>query len=339
LNVIDESRSCGSSKNQDKKRNRETEFSKSEINNKGSNGAGRSTKRKLDEAIKDEKSPSDESNSEEKENEKENDENGSGDKFRSSESDESSSDKSREDSSEGEGSKDTSSEPEEDESAEKGFDGTKSRTCGSSSGYAQDEIEIIDVDDYWINHKGSKGASSSTKRELHEAKPVEKSLVDESEEEQSNEKGSGVRSRSIDLEESSVDVSTEDGSDGEGTYTAAVAENEKKECYGSAIPFKSGTDSYFGYDTIESDSDGSGWNNYFPPNHPLANKQSPTSNKTEPFSGSEQDTESESIQSDDSDYLLPKEVPKVRTGKEKVRSTNRKEKGRSVKKEMDDLID
>ncbi|GJZ78092.1 hypothetical protein Tco_0642764, partial [Tanacetum coccineum] len=40
---------------------------------------------------------------------------------------------------------------------------------------------------------------------------------------------SGVRSRSIDLEESSVDASTEDGSDGEGTYTAAVAENEKKE--------------------------------------------------------------------------------------------------------------
>nr|GEX92711.1 hypothetical protein [Tanacetum cinerariifolium] len=93
------------------------------------------------------------------------------------------------------------------------------------------------------------------------------------------------------------------------------------------------------YDTIESDSDGSGWNNYFPPNHPLANKQSPTSNKTELFSGSEQDTESESIHSDDSDYLLPKEVPKVRTGKEKVRSINRKEKGRSVKKEMDDLID
>ena len=36
---------------------------------------------------------------------------------------------------------------------------------------------------------GSKGSSSSTKRKLDEAKPVEKSLVDESEEEQSNENG------------------------------------------------------------------------------------------------------------------------------------------------------
>ena len=36
-----------------------------------------------------------------------------------------------------------------------GFDGTKSRTCGSSSGYGQDDIEIIDVDDYWINRKGN----------------------------------------------------------------------------------------------------------------------------------------------------------------------------------------
>nr|GEW95164.1 SNF2 domain-containing protein CLASSY 3-like [Tanacetum cinerariifolium] len=131
------------------------------------------------------------------------------------------------------------------------FDGTKSRTSGSSSGYGQDDIEIIDVDYYWINRKG--------------------------------------------------------------------------------------------YDTSENDTDGLVWNNYFPPNkipiHPSANKQSPTSNKKELFSGSEQDTESESIQSDDSDYLLPKEAPKVRTGKEKVRSINRKEKGRSVKKEMDDLID
>nr|GEU88577.1 dynamin-related protein 4C-like [Tanacetum cinerariifolium] len=30
------------------------------------------------------------------------------------------------------------------------IDGTKSRKCGSSSGYSQDNIEIIDVDDYWI---------------------------------------------------------------------------------------------------------------------------------------------------------------------------------------------
>ncbi|GJT59080.1 hypothetical protein Tco_1002613 [Tanacetum coccineum] len=34
-------------------------------------------------------------------------------------------------------------------------DETKSMTCGSSTGYAQDDIDIIDVDDYWINRKGS----------------------------------------------------------------------------------------------------------------------------------------------------------------------------------------
>nr|GEV63174.1 serrate RNA effector molecule [Tanacetum cinerariifolium] len=33
------------------------------------------------------------------------------------------------------------------------FDGTKSRTCGSSTGYVHDDIEIIDVDDYWINRR------------------------------------------------------------------------------------------------------------------------------------------------------------------------------------------
>ncbi|GJT13649.1 hypothetical protein Tco_0860691 [Tanacetum coccineum] len=34
-------------------------------------------------------------------------------------------------------------------------DETKSMMCGSSTGYAQDDIDIIDVDDYWINRKGS----------------------------------------------------------------------------------------------------------------------------------------------------------------------------------------
>nr|GEX19988.1 hypothetical protein [Tanacetum cinerariifolium] len=63
----------------------------------------------------------------------------------------------------------------------------------------------------------------------------DKSLIDESEEEQSNEDGSGIRSTSVDLEKSSVDVSTKGGRDGEeGTDTAAIAKNEKKECYGSA---------------------------------------------------------------------------------------------------------
>ncbi|GJU05270.1 retrovirus-related pol polyprotein from transposon TNT 1-94 [Tanacetum coccineum] len=33
------------------------------------------------------------------------------------------------------------------------FDGTKSMTYGSSSDYTQDDIEVIDVDDYWINRK------------------------------------------------------------------------------------------------------------------------------------------------------------------------------------------
>lgn len=371
--------SCGSSKNQDRKRNRETEFSESEDsyevieieddedNHNESNGAGRSTKRKLDEAVKVEKSSSDESDSEEEESsengsgdnlrsggddesssddssedeskeegsngagrstkrkldeaikveksssdksdseEEESNKNGSGDNFRSSESDEFSSDESSEDSSDGEGSEDpprssevdksSSSESEKDKSDEKGFDGTKSRTCGSSSGYGQDDIEIIDVDDYWINRKGSKGSSSSAKRKLDEAKPVYKSLVDESKGKQSN------------------------------------ANEDEAELI----------------DSSESDSDGPGWMGYFPqnktPNHPSANKQSPTSNKKYLFSGSgekkvaEQDTESESIQSHNSDYLLPKEMPKVRDEKGKVRSINRKEKGHSVKKEMDDLID
>ncbi|PWA66337.1 SNF2-related, N-terminal domain-containing protein [Artemisia annua] len=119
----------------------------------------------------------------------------------------------------------------------------------------------------------------------------------------------------------------------DGTNT--VAKNKKKECYFSSIPFKTGPGSYVVLssddeeeedeaeliDSSESDNDGSGWMNYFPPNNPSADKQSPRSNTKDLFSGS-----------------VKKKVAE-QDEKENVRSINRKEKDRSVNKEMDDLID
>ncbi|PWA93708.1 SNF2-related, N-terminal domain-containing protein [Artemisia annua] len=464
---IDESQSCGSSKNQDWKRKRETnnkgsecaprstkrkldeaikvenlssdesdseEEESSEIGSgdnftssesdesssdddssedkseeEGSNGAGRSTKRKLDDAIKVEKSSSDDSDSEEEESNK----NGSGDNFRSSES-ESSEDKSDEEveslllyhcnrsddpsrlnkvdkssssevqedecdekvfdgansrtcgsssgyeqddteiidvddywitrkgsgdnfrSSESESSEDksdeeveslllyhcnrsddpsrlnkvdksSSSEVQEDECDEKVFDGANSRTCGSSSGYEQDDTEIIDVDDYWITRKGYKGSSSSTKRKLDEAKPVDKSLVDESEEELSKENDEFHSDNIVvtDDEEEEDEAVRDPSNDHHGNQNNSTTTEAEL------------------IDSSESDSDSSGWKNYFPPNktpnHLSANKQSPSSNTKDLFSGS-----------------VKKKVAE-QDEKEKVRSINRND--HSVNKEIDDLID
>ncbi|KAJ9563450.1 hypothetical protein OSB04_008610 [Centaurea solstitialis] len=167
-----------------------------------------------------------------------------------------------------------------------GFNGTNAEICGSSRvqsrkrnreigfskrDYEQGCDEVIDIDDYGIKKKKKKASrtfdgngSSSMGRRLDQ--PIR---IDDSDEEQDYENGSGCSSRSkvrlkksIELDESSLDESEEEESDAEesdGEEEIGDIEFPKiateSNGYGSASSFKTGTHTYFVYSSDDSDSD------------------------------------------------------------------------------------